>query len=179
MAYVERNGVSQQFLAPSHTEILEAVQKATDEYGLCRGRVWAVARSHPQRENVLPYLMQRRIGEPMNGHRNHDQCEFSFCEYSQLDSTKVARRHESKSCADYPCKALRNHFPRAILEEATKSQSLTAWALHGNSMVEPPLPFMAISHVWSDGTGAGANWSRGEVNRCLYDYFKGIALQFP
>uniref|UniRef100_A0A093VTE0 Ankyrin-3 n=1 Tax=Talaromyces marneffei PM1 TaxID=1077442 RepID=A0A093VTE0_TALMA len=178
MAYTEKDDESEQFLTPSYSEISEAVRKATNEYGLCRDRVWAVARSHPQKENVLPYLMKRRVEEPMNGHRDHDQCEFGFCEHSQLDFTKVAQRHESKACADYPCKLLRNHFPRATLEEATKSKKLTAWALNGRSMIKPPLPFMAISHVWSDGTGAGANWSRGEVNRCLYDYFKGIAERF-
>ncbi|KAF4246792.1 hypothetical protein CNMCM8980_008184 [Aspergillus fumigatiaffinis] len=36
---------------------------------------------------------------------------------------------------------------------------------------------MAISHVWSDGTGAGA-WRDGEVNECLYLYFRGIAEHF-
>src|SRR5271156_6840007 len=44
-------------------------------------------------------------------------------------------------------------------------------------MIEHPRPHMAISHVWSDGTGAGA-WPDGEVNECLYKYFKRIAQQF-
>ena len=34
--------------------------------------------------------------------------------------------------------------------------------------------YLAISHVWSDGTGAGVQ-GEGRVNRCLFDYFKGIA----
>ncbi|KEY71550.1 hypothetical protein S7711_09972 [Stachybotrys chartarum IBT 7711] len=36
---------------------------------------------------------------------------------------------------------------------------------------------MAISHVWSDGTGNGA-WTSGKVNECLYSYFRKIAEQF-
>ncbi|GFF96227.1 isoform Er16 of ankyrin-1 [Aspergillus udagawae] len=36
---------------------------------------------------------------------------------------------------------------------------------------------MAVSHVWSDGTGTGA-WRDGEVNECLYSYFRGIAEHF-
>ncbi|KAJ5753573.1 ankyrin repeats (3 copies) domain-containing protein [Penicillium nucicola] len=35
---------------------------------------------------------------------------------------------------------------------------------------------MAISHVWSDGTGTGA-WEDGSVNTCLYDFFVDIAHQ--
>jgi hypothetical protein len=36
---------------------------------------------------------------------------------------------------------------------------------------------MAISHVWSDGTGTGT-WPSKHVNECLYDYFKGITKRF-
>ncbi len=36
---------------------------------------------------------------------------------------------------------------------------------------------MAISHVWSDGTGAGP-WGSGHVNECIYEYFKKIADRF-
>ena len=36
---------------------------------------------------------------------------------------------------------------------------------------------MAISHVWSDGTGAGT-WARGIVNECLYQNFVNIARNF-
>ncbi|KAJ5703940.1 hypothetical protein N7493_011078 [Penicillium malachiteum] len=36
---------------------------------------------------------------------------------------------------------------------------------------------MAISHVWSDGTGAGA-WKDGSVNECLYKFFEGLAIKF-
>ncbi|KAJ5887712.1 hypothetical protein N7495_007753 [Penicillium taxi] len=36
---------------------------------------------------------------------------------------------------------------------------------------------MAVSHVWSDGTGTGA-WQDGEVNECLYSFFRDIAEQF-
>ncbi|KAK1573283.1 uncharacterized protein LY79DRAFT_697870 [Colletotrichum navitas] len=35
--------------------------------------------------------------------------------------------------------------------------------------------YMAISHVWSDGTGVGAK-PAGQVNKCLYENFAKIAL---
>ncbi|KAL6239485.1 hypothetical protein BDW75DRAFT_119803 [Aspergillus navahoensis] len=52
---------------------------------------------------------------------------------------------------------------RRILEKAASSGKSTVWNLAGTAMVEPPQPYMAVSHVWSDGTGTGA-WRHGEVN---------------
>lgn len=162
----------------TYSKVWEAMQMATVDFKLCPNRVWAVVRSYQQRENSLPQLIKSlRKNEPMVGHKNHDQCGFDFCEHSRRDFTAVAQRHESKSCADYPCKRLRYQFPMDVLEDATKAGKLTAWKLDGKSMIDPPQPFMAISHVWSDGTGTGA-WKQGEVNECLYNYFRGIAKRF-
>ena len=108
------------------------------------------------------------------GHKGHGQCTFDFCEHSRLDFTAVAQRHES--CTNRPCKPKRG-FETAKLEKAANAGRPTAWTLDGESMIEPPQPFMAISHVWPDGTGTGA-WPPGEVNECLYDFFKRIAEQF-
>jgi len=105
----------------------------------------------------------------------HNQCTFDFCEYLGLDFSSVAQRHESPSCNSNPCGRLR--FPQAILEEAANAGNPMAWNLDREAMIDPPRPFMAISHVWSDGTGTGA-WAEGEVNRCLYGFFRGVAEQF-
>lgn len=37
--------------------------------------------------------------------------------------------------------------------------------------------YVAISHVWSDGTGAGGDKMNGNVNSCLFDYFARIAQE--
>jgi hypothetical protein len=54
----------------------------------------------------------------------------------------------------------------------------TAWSI---SSEQPELkrwsknrPYMAISHVWSDGTGIGSKGA-GNVNQCLVDHWKKIA----
>ena len=41
----------------------------------------------------------------------------------------------------------------------------TAWSLDGMSLVPKGKSFLAVSHVWSDGTGVGS-WKAGEVNSC-------------
>jgi hypothetical protein len=174
----------------SQNGIEEAVRRATKDFKLCPNRIWAVAKSLPQWEQKLPQLIlitetvkqtEDYIGhEDEKAHEDknrHDQCTFDFCENSRLDFTSVPQSHELPSCKYNPCGRLKDWFPTAILEKAINAGYPTAWKLDGNSMIEPPQPFMAISHVWSDGTGTGA-WPRGEVNECLYTFFRVIAEQF-
>jgi hypothetical protein len=159
-------------------EIVKAIQRATIDFKLCPNRIWAVAGSLPRREQNLPSLIPptEKIKQKVD-HEAHDQCTFDFCEYSRLDFTSVAQRHESPSCTNDPCERHQDLFPRAELEAAANAGNPTAWKLDGKSMIEPPQRFMAISHIWSDGTGTRA-WPEGEVNKCLYDFFREIAEQF-
>jgi hypothetical protein len=62
-------------------------------------------------------------------------------------------------------------FPRDILNEAVKRGGLTAWQLNGRSIIKANQKFMAISHVWSDGTGTRA-WDGLKINRCLYHFLE-------
>jgi ankyrin repeat protein len=168
----------------SATEIVGAIERATRDFKLCPNRIWAVAGSLPQREQNLPLLIPppEKIKQKVDpkGHedqKRHDQCTFDFCEYSRLDFTSVSQRHEPPCSEEKPCNRLQDRFDKDILKNAANAGNPTAWELDGKSMIEPPQPFMAISHVWSDGTGTGA-WAEGEVNDCLYSFFRGIAEQF-
>ncbi|KAH7303476.1 hypothetical protein B0I35DRAFT_455191 [Stachybotrys elegans] len=141
----------------SSSNLLPYFARATEEFKLCPNRVWAVA------GGKLPDVMPDNF-EPPRGREKHQQCTFDFCEYSQRDFTAVKQRHECMN-GDY------------TLNETAKSGKSTVWALDGKSMIQPPGPYMAISHVWSDGTGIGA-WPDGEVNECLYTFFRTIAERF-
>ncbi|KAF9771026.1 hypothetical protein IL306_011349 [Fusarium sp. DS 682] len=157
--------------------LLEAFERATrptKEFRLCPNRVWAVAKEK------LPKLMPGSKWIPGNsksetGDEMHELCTFDFCEYSQRDFTAVQQRHECKE--KQRCRRLQYLFSRDTLEAAAENEKSTVWGLNGKSMMEPTRPFMAISHVWSDGTGTGT-WPDGEVNECLYTFFRGIARQF-
>ena len=151
--------------------IWEAIHRTKEEFKLCPNRVWAVAKSLPEREHILPSLIPPAGDITVKGHKGHQECTFDFCEYSRRDFTAVEQRHESSPCG---CRPLYDMFHEYSLNEAIRNGQLTAWTLDGRSMIKPPQPFMAISHVWSDGTGAG----QGQVNTCLYDLFKDIAEQF-
>src|SRR3984957_6403282 len=160
---------------PPSASIVGAIEMVTTKFNLCRNRVWAVARSLPAMKQDLLLQIPTTVGvKQTGGHKGHGQCTFDFCEHSRLDFTAVAQRHES--CTNRPCNPKRG-FETGKLEKAANAGKPTAWTLDGESMIDPPQPFMAISHVWSDGTGTGA-WPPGEVNECLYDFFKRIAEQF-
>lgn len=156
-------------------KLLKAFERVPGEFNLCPHRVWAVAREN------LPKLVPDGNSIPGHDkyekreeHKNHELCTFDFCEYSQRDFTAVKQRHE---CKEDDCVQLQGLFLREALKNAAENGKSTVWSLDGRSMIEPPLPYMAISHVWSDGTGTGA-WRDGEVNECLYGFFQRIAKQF-
>jgi len=148
-------------------------KKATEEYGFCPNRVWAVAGS------LLPKLIPTTKDPIQAGNfndelQNHEMCTFQFCEYSQRDFTAIDQRHE---CRDKKCDRLQGLFSRQVLEKAARADEWTVWSLDGRTLKSRQCLYMAVSHVWSDGTGAG-KWLDGEVNECLYDFFRRIAVQF-
>ena len=66
-------------------------------------------------------------------------------------------------------------FNQSLLVEALNTSTMTtAWALNGMSLVAKGQSFLAVSHVWADGTGAGA-WKAGQVNNCLWEFWVKIA----
>jgi hypothetical protein len=161
--------------------ITEAMERATKVFKLCPNRVWAIGRNLQGWETKLPQLIPPvEDGETrmkIVGHQGHEHCTFDFCEYSMLNFTNAKQRHERPSCATSPCDTIKDKFSAATLNEAAHAGKPTAWRLDGMSMVEDLESFMAISHVWSDGTGAGG-WPDGEVNECLYSFFTDIASRF-
>lgn len=123
-------------------------------------------------------------------HEDHSACSFDFCEFSSRNFTAVRQYHEpmryeeseQEDVADSHlkgniCFPLRGLFNESKLVEAVEAKKLTSWKLDGSAILDHPGSFMAISHVWSDGTGTGT-WASQEVNECLYRYFRDIALQF-
>jgi hypothetical protein len=135
--------------------------------------VWEIARSldAKKREKLLEIPSTMEVAKA-GQHEGHDQCTFDFCEYSRLDFTGISQRHE---CAKKDC--TQNFFSTEILDDAIEKGKSTAWLLDGTTVIERPKSFMAISHVWSDGTGSGT-WPPGQVNACLYEYFMNIAKRF-
>ena len=159
----------------SHRDILNAFTKATANLKLCPNRVWAIAKAELPTLIPADDAISWRGSQDNSEFDNHEHCTFDFCEYSRRDFTAVEQRHECFEKRE--CVQLQYMFPRDTLTRAAEAGVSTAWNLSGESLITSPEPYMAISHVWSDGTGTGS-WSEGEVNKCLYDFFCGIANQF-
>jgi hypothetical protein len=113
-------------------------------------------------------------------HEGHERCTFELCEYPILNYTSVTQRHENgiASCREEKrCTTLKGLFSVDKLDEASLAGRPTAWRLDGKSTIGVAEPYMAISHVWSDGTGNGVS-ANGEVNECLYRFFERIARRW-
>ena len=173
--------------ADREAEVMEAFEKATRLHRFCPNRVWAIAQSLPGKERNLPVLFPtkdnktKRLFINLRNHRSfehdsHSRCTYKFCERSQINFTSVPQRHESKSCEYKHCELIKDRFDKTWLDISARAGRSTAWHLNGNSVTLPNQSYMAVSHVWSDGTGAGA-WPDGQVNRCLYGFFASIARQ--
>jgi hypothetical protein len=178
-------GVADWINGDKDSEILEAVERAKG-FNLCLRRIWALSSSLSGGACNLPSLIPAAdmfsVPSQKRQHHEHEQCTFDFCEHSRLDFTSVEQHHEHcegiENCVKSPFE-----FPLGQLDERVKTESVTAWKLVSGSsdeslsLMDPKQPYMAISHVWADGTGAGT-WGPGKVNKCLYRFFCEIAREF-
>jgi hypothetical protein len=105
----------------------------------------------------------------------HRACAANLCHFASLDSTQITQRHK---CAE----ASRNTCRSAQFPEITENTpDLVIWSYdkttqsQGSHLADACSPqivnadYAAISHVWSDGTGAGAGGGR-MVNSCLFRF---------
>ncbi|KAI5779659.1 hypothetical protein DFH27DRAFT_489127, partial [Peziza echinospora] len=152
-----------------------------DAIGLCPQRVWAVVKSLPGGEyNLAPLLDGVDVPGMIPRQLGHEGCTFDFCEALSVNSTTVKQMHKCgvpEALLDTEClptDALM--FSRDLLNLAQKNGLTTAWRLDGLGLVPKRQPFMAISHVWADGTGGGA-WPAGQVNSCLYSFWAAWARE--
>lgn len=141
--------------------------------GICENRLWNLSVATGYAKDI-PILLRQAGNEKLNQlhgrsfrHLHHDSCPAEFCFFSDQDSTSVEQLHK---CLSKRCGLLQ--FP---LHEAGSNGYSRTWWLGDHSTRPhpraPAVPYVAISHVWSDGTGAGVQ-KEGFVNRCLFKYFK-------
>lgn len=166
-------------MSSSEGNLLQIFEKAR-ELNLCPNRLWNSAGENLNK--IIPDLdLIAQLNNASDGFRqynsdnDHSHCVPNLCEYSKRDFTSVQQRHE---CTDATtCFELRVSFRAKILKDAVKNDLPTVWTLDRASILKSPLPYMAISHVWSDGTGAGPSGD-GSVNNCLFRHFADIAMQY-
>jgi ankyrin repeat protein len=167
-------------------QTIEGAQKL----GLCPNRIWqSGARLADWRTALSEYLPDfcKTLPDGAIAHEDHLRCTLDSCEFSSRNFTAVLQYHEpypyetgSQIAIDEHhadpsvCFAVRGLFDDGTLVKAVKAGTPTAWTFGGLATLARPRPYMAISHVWSDGTGLGP-WPSKQVPSCLYDYFCTMA----
>ncbi|KAI0829514.1 hypothetical protein F5Y06DRAFT_290847 [Hypoxylon sp. FL0890] len=164
--------------------------KKCREYGICPNRLWNVSLQGEQGPADISILANMAFSAPLlNSLGKHDYCTDQHCLLATHPSTWVEQVHKCQEghCEDevrFPPRLLNEAFEKAGDINNTSPWFNTAWRRFVNlitprekqSLCETnSRSYMAISHVWADGTGVGKKPSR--VNGCLYKYFVSIATR--
>lgn len=163
---------------------IQSAEEHARRLGICRNRLWNVVSGSPRAEFDLPaILLAIQASKQAENFRheenlerkaavglNHSDCTSDICHFSSLDSTRVLQLHK---CKRQDCKVIR--FPLSAFD---KPHARFTWWSSGRSFSRGPKviegrDYVAISHVWSDGTGGGVGMGRA-VNECLFEYFRDI-----
>ncbi|KAK6540135.1 hypothetical protein TWF694_008957 [Orbilia ellipsospora] len=153
--------------------IADALRQAKEqEYAICPNRLWNLSYISERGEHDLPMILQLAGQHPQLKHAEHESCTASLCAYTSLDATRVKQLHRCDNPIE--CQKEKLEFDPEYLRVSMTNGGGTSWSItkpFGVSFAREP--YVAISHVWSDGTGIGLE-RPGLVNRCLFEYLAGI-----
>jgi len=143
---------------------------------VCRNRLWNVLELSERKQDDLPDFVRSLQMHPLIRHNDHDLCTQARCQGAHLDSTRVGQMHKC-SKSSFPesediCAP--TEFPTDLLVPAVEKGNQTAWSKNEKRLILPRESYVALSHVWSDGTGVGRE-DQGSTNGCLWKYFASIA----
>lgn len=144
--------------------------------------------------SVLEALNQSSI---LASGARHDSCTAQLCMFADDNSTNITQLHKcsgSSGVSPSP-KCLQTIFSpddlrKLLSKHPSDSWICTAWDIRkwenystgklppSNTLLlrQPSSRYIAVSHVWGDGTGVGIS-SPGNVNSCLAAYFARIATR--
>ena len=159
---------------PIASNAIEEASRMAEDLGFCQKRIWEVVRYSYNGDMDLVPLIHALEQLPQLSHKGHEYCTSGFCEDASKNFTSVTQLHKCLDSEDCVTTADEMFHQSHLLEALNSNMATTAWTLDGMSLVARKRSFIAVSHVWSDGTGAGA-WKAGQVNKCLWDFWVDIA----
>lgn len=177
-----------QFQVLEIPQVREAILRLPDQE-ICQSRIWKLAEASQRGLCSLPSLMDAisRTKLPSGHLSAHRGCNAQTCLFSDINATRVGQLHQCKSrvCQEIIC-------PNQKINELDNSKTSGVWIVPAGAPrkrsslfrtfksdpvllaefaeVSEGIPYLAISHVWSDGTGVGLK-GVGHVNKCLFDFF--------
>ncbi|KAI0892006.1 hypothetical protein F4806DRAFT_282872 [Annulohypoxylon nitens] len=168
-----------QFLPPhiSLHRSVEAWNKAR-QLTICKTQLWNAVSLAERTLSDLPAIVDA-LGEAKALCHDHDgrhqHCTPTRCQVAYMNTARVGQLHK---CPDTAKCSLRL-FDLADLLPAVERGNKTAWLLdlQRPRLAKADEKYIAISHVWSDGTGVGLE-GHGRVNHCLSTYFANLTRRF-
>lgn len=152
---------------------------------VCPSRLWKLAEATERGMCSLPSLLDAlgRFRLPEEHRTNHQACNPQTCLLSDINATRIDQLHlcPTGRCEEIVCSASK-------LNELENEKLSGGWTWKSQGMSKPLSAFqvlsktpkfvkitnstsyVAVSHVWSDGTGVGLK-KPGHVNKCLFDFF--------
>lgn len=173
--------------------------------GVCPASVWNMAAAQQQYGGVLEVLkslhttmrqVQRNRpaitapSQPSWPLRPHAGCRYDRCDYASMETEKVVQLHK---CRTNDCPKV--EISLDVLTQRFQKQGpwrCSAWDIRSwdcaayskgkrnqvlNTLLDDSrsVNYMAISHVWADGTGVGGGRKQGVVNSCLLNFWISVA----
>ncbi|OTA67860.1 hypothetical protein K449DRAFT_419579 [Hypoxylon sp. EC38] len=166
--------------------------KATEACpSICPTSLWNIADSdngnYAGALAIIDHLSTSSPQGPFPGtQRTHANCNAQLCTHAFENTTQIRQLHKckQKNCktVDIPIQKLEDRFqnPRPWQPSAwdisqwDSNMSGSQSGVINNLIDNLNKAYMAVSHVWSDGTGVGQK-RQGTVNSCLLDFWVSIA----
>lgn len=174
--------------------LLRRVEESQGSWrGVCPTSLWNLAVSQGDQYvatlAIVEYLKSGQQPFPQ-ALRTHAECTQQFCTHAYEDTAKIIQLHK---CRDANCPTVDVPIQQltAVFEKSKPGEwKRTAWDISSwnpdapagknrridKVLTDPNAKYMAVSHVWSDGTGVGQH-KQGTVNSCLMDYWVRTAKE--
>jgi hypothetical protein len=152
----------------------EAEEKA-NALNICKRRLWNLVSLADRTQSDLPVIVEALSRNTSLSHdysANHRDCTRGQCRLAKMDSTKCKQLHKCGDSRD--CRMIEFNPDRLL--SAVERGDGTAWLWDLTDLAQAGARYIAVSHVWSDGTGVGVQ-KHGRVNSCLLAYFHHVAKQ--
>ncbi|KAF4969016.1 hypothetical protein FSARC_3670 [Fusarium sarcochroum] len=134
----------------------------------CRRRLWNLVLACKSGIASAPSILSLLSTMPETDIRVHAECTPETCLFDDENTTTVRQLHH---CGDSES----NHPIKCDPSKLNSSTLLhNAWTMKRELTSDK---FMAISHIWLDGTGSSIYTEAGNVNDCAFDFFSYIARE--
>jgi len=173
---------------------ISRAQNRARKLGICQYRLQKLTEVAERKEVDLHGFMEAARHYPLLSHCHirpgeagydadhyHGECTPEYCRPNKADTTKKAQVHKCPPGDRAGCRIVQ--YLVDDLESSIRTTGVSSWSIYNRRPATPRDPYVAISHVWIDGTGIGngpdpkKKENMGLVHCCLDAYFRRITAR--